>query len=425
MSATENQLETRFIEPLDVLFLRGNKLFGDPGSHGESLVPPWPSVAAGALRSRMLADDSVDLAAFARGEIEHATLGTPAQPGSFAITAFHLARRFADGRVEALIALPADLVVSEDDHGIINVRTLNPIGRAMPDTAATGRPMEEDRSGKGIASSAPLPLLPVLAETTRGKPASGYWLTEAGWKSYLAGDTTQATDLVKSDALWKLDHRVGVGLDAATRRAADGRLFSVQAVAMVKRGHRIGTDKQTHKPILADFEVGFVASVSGATLPNGGTVRLGGDGRAAALHAVATPQPAPDYATIAQTKRCRLVLATPGLFQGGWLPTGVTQTADGSYRFDLAGVKARLVCAAVPRFETVSGWDLANWQPKPAQRAAPTGSVYWLDELAATPDALRKLVERGLWREACEDAKSDNASRRAEGFNRFWLANWK
>ena len=29
-----------FIEPLDLLFLRGNKLFGDPGSFGESLVRP-------------------------------------------------------------------------------------------------------------------------------------------------------------------------------------------------------------------------------------------------------------------------------------------------------------------------------------------------------------------------------------------------
>ncbi|MDY6813388.1 MAG: type III-B CRISPR module-associated Cmr3 family protein, partial [Pseudomonadota bacterium] len=54
-----------FIEPLDVLFLRGNKLFGDPGSYGEALIPPWPSIAAGALRSRMLADDGTDLTAFA------------------------------------------------------------------------------------------------------------------------------------------------------------------------------------------------------------------------------------------------------------------------------------------------------------------------------------------------------------------------
>ena len=57
----------RFLEPLDVLFLRGNKLFGDPGSYGESLIPPWPSVAAGALRSRILADDGVNLTDFAAG----------------------------------------------------------------------------------------------------------------------------------------------------------------------------------------------------------------------------------------------------------------------------------------------------------------------------------------------------------------------
>ena len=49
-----------FIEPLDVLILRGNKLFADAGSHGEALMPPWPSVAAGALRSRMLIDAGID-----------------------------------------------------------------------------------------------------------------------------------------------------------------------------------------------------------------------------------------------------------------------------------------------------------------------------------------------------------------------------
>ena len=42
---------THFIEPVDILFLRGNRLFGDAGSFGESLTPPWPSVVAGALRS--------------------------------------------------------------------------------------------------------------------------------------------------------------------------------------------------------------------------------------------------------------------------------------------------------------------------------------------------------------------------------------
>ena len=41
----------------------------------------------------------------------------------------------------------------------------------------------------------------------------------------------------------------------------------------------------------------------------------------------------------------------------------------------------------------------------------------WLDELDATPDALRKLAETGLWREP-----GDVAARRAEGFNRIAIA---
>ena len=45
-----------FLEPLDVLYLRGNKLFADAGAHGEALMPPWPSLAAGAIRSRLMAE---------------------------------------------------------------------------------------------------------------------------------------------------------------------------------------------------------------------------------------------------------------------------------------------------------------------------------------------------------------------------------
>jgi CRISPR-associated protein Cmr3 len=382
-------VSTCFIEPLDVLFMRGNKLFGDPGSYGESLVPPWPSVAAGALRSRMLADAGVDLAAFANGQVDHPSLGTPKQPGTFAVTAFHLARRRADGGVEPLFAPPADLVLSRDDVDAIQVRSLTPT------------PLSGGEGLKGRASiscSAPLPLLPVLAETQRSKPESGYWLTEAGWRNYLAGKTPAPDQWVISSELWAIDPRVGVGLDAATRRAADGKLFSVQAVAM-------------HPG------VGFLAGVSGAEPPKTGAIRLGGDGRAAALRSAGMELPEPDYSALAAAKRCRLVLTTPGLFQTGWLPTGVTQDAEGAYRFALQGVKARLVCAAVPRAEVVSGWDLALWQPKPALRAAPTGAVYWLNELEATEDALRKLAIKGLWDDSCHDPQ-----RRAEGFNRFTFA---
>jgi CRISPR-associated protein Cmr3 len=381
MSAATPDLQHRYIEPLDVLFLRGNKLFGDPGSDGESLVPPWPSAAAGALRSQVLARDGVDLRAFAQGRLDHPSLGTPTTPGGFALTAFTLAQQQRSGTVHTLHTLPADLVVTQNNEAY-SIQSLRP---QLPRL--------------GLQSSGTLVQVPVLPEAERRKAETGLWLTQAGWQSYLNGQMPNpATDLVNTSELWAIDSRVGIGMDAGTRSVEEGKLFTAQAVAF--------------KP-----GIGFVASVRGAALPEKGTLRLGGDGRGASSQSVVHQAIQADLQAIAAHGRCRIVLTTPGLFAHGWLPNGITKQDDGSHWLDLHGVRARLVCATVPRAETISGWDLARWQPKAALRAAPTGSVYWLDQLQATPKALGKLAESGFWSDACEDTQ-----RRAEGFNRFAFA---
>lgn len=371
-----------FIEPLDVLFLRGNQLFGESGSYGEALMPPWPSVAAGALRTRLLADDGFDLAAFAAGKAPHPELGTPQAPGSFVLQAFCVARKSQGGDVELLMPLPADLIVHAKENGagpaVLSVQPLRP-------TALHG----------ALASSSPLPLLPVLAQgNDRGKPASGWWLGGSGWRNYLLGQPVTSAHLVHTSTLWSYDERVGVGLDGDTRSTAEGKLFTVRAIAM-KEG------------------VGFAVAVAGGHLPTNGSLRLGGDGRAAAVHACPIAWPAPDLAAISRAQCCRIVLTSPGIFEGGWRLPGM---ADDN-TLQLPGLRARVVAAAVSRADTVSGWDLAARQPKPAQKAAATGSVYWLQDLHATPEALGKLAAHGLWAHPCEDAQ-----RRAEGFNRFSFA---
>ncbi|MFN3713607.1 MAG: type III-B CRISPR module-associated Cmr3 family protein [Alcanivoracaceae bacterium] len=373
-------VESRFIEPLDVLFLRGNKLFGDPGSYGECLIPPWPSVAAGAIRSRMLVDDGVDLAAFGKNQINHPALGTPEDPGSFVLAGFYPAQQ-KNGKTEILLPPPADMLVTKNQSGMLEVSCLSP---------QPIHPM--------LQSSFPLDRPPVLPQgTQRLKPETGYWLAQQGWAAYLQGRAPSTEQLVHSSALWSFDARVGIGMSAATRSAEEGKLFSVQAVSM-KTG------------------VGFVAVISGAQPPIDGLLRLGGDGRAATIEQADIELPLPDYEAIASSKRCRIVLTSPGLFPDGWKLPG---TEDGNRVTLPEGITAQLVSAAVPRAETLSGWDLAKWQPKPARRVVPTGSVYWLDELEASPEALGRLVERGLWGEPCEDA-----ARRAEGFNRISLAIW-
>jgi CRISPR-associated protein Cmr3 len=274
--------------------------------------------------------------------------------------------------------LPADFIATRNDDGL-GLHRLQP---AVPVA--------------GIETSAPLPRVPGLRADSRAKPEPGIWLTQGGWQRYLDGELPTAGALVESGRLWKLDPRVGVGLDAERRRAGDGKLFSVQAVVFER-------------------EHGFLAAVEGAEPPAEGTLRLGGDGRAAAVHAVDHRPPAPDYPAIAVAGRCRLVLTSPGIFADGWRLPGL----DRDNRFSLAGVSGRLVCAAVPRALVISGWDFSHWQPKPAQRAAPVGSVYWLEDVRATSAQLRNLAETGLWPEAAYDAQ-----RRAEGFNRCAVASW-
>lgn len=403
-----NGLEYRFLEPLDVVALRGNKGFGEAGSYGESMMPPWPSVIAGALRSRILVDDGFDPVVFALGGLQHPSLGTPQQPGSFRIMAFQLARRFADGRCEILVAPPADLVIGEG--GPEHAREAEVSKRAL--MVRLCRPLELPFPDTSTFSSYPLPLLPVLAEAERSKPKGGYWLTETGWRAYLAGRAPAPSELVDSRQLWGREPRVGVGLSLATRSAEESRLFTTEVISMRKRIQRDADG-------LA-FDTGFLVAASGGALPSGGMLRVGGDGRGMLVWALPEYRlPEPDYAALAKARRCRLILATPGLFPGGWLPTGVERVDGKRFDFALHGVRGRLVSACVPRTQVISGWDLAQERPKPARRFAPAGSVYWLDELEATPEALRRLVAEGLWSEQSLDLQ-----RRAEGFNRIWLGEW-
>jgi CRISPR-associated protein Cmr3 len=380
-----------FLEPVDVLFLRTNKSFGDPGSYGESMVPPWPSVVAGAIRSRILADSGIDLRGFAQDQESHPELGTPSQPGSFRLVALQLAMRRADGSIEPLYPVPADLAVERSQDGHL--------------CAFYSRPV---RLMDGLRSSYLLPLHPVLAQAERSKPVGGLWLTASGWRKYLAGEALDTADFVSGATLWDKDPRIGIGLSPITRSVEEGRLFTAEAVAFRQSIHgRNGP------------AAGLLTAVSGATPPSRGLVRLGGDGRAAVIHAVQSfSAPEPDWAAIAKSSRCRLVLATPGIFEGGWRPNGVTRNKD-EFRFDLHGVRGVLVAAAVARAEVVSGWDLAREQPKPARRVVPAGSVYWLDNLETDEQSLRNLLERGLWPEPCTDPP-----RRAEGFNQIWIAPW-
>lgn len=396
-------VEYRFVQPVDTLSMRGNRLFGDPGSFGESTFPPPPSVLAGAFRSVLLTGASNEIEKFAANarlsdkELDR-ILGTPEQPGDFTLTGLFPARRHRDGAVKLFLPLPADVMVSDQGR---TVRQLKP--KPLPEGVQA--------SGEG------LPLVPVLRQPEPSKPEGGWLLTQDGIAAYLRGETITPDHLVPLSSLWTRETRIGVGIGRDSRTAEEGKLFAVEHSAPIQPEH---PQKQSGKP--AEVTAGLAVGLAGCgdRLPERGFLRLGGDGRAAYF----STMPAPDFAipweTIKATGQFKLVLLTPGLFRQGWLPDGVTKEGD-SLRLKLDGLTARLVCAAVPRFEVISGWDLAKWCPKPAERVAPAGSVYWFAELAGDPDVLGELVKGGWWPESLDNERK---SRWAEGFNNVFVAAW-
>lgn len=383
-------LDYRWIVPIDVLYLRGNRLFGEGADHAEPLMPPWPSLFAGALRSRMLVDDGVDLAAFAKGKVSHPVLGTPELPGPFRIAHVSLGRKHGEA-IEPLLPLPSDVVVLKEMEGT------NPSCEYLLPTRRTDLEPAE--------LPGDLPALPLLRVCKPAKPDEPrYWLRRQGFEKYLRGEVIESGDLVSKRELWDTDSRLGIALNESTRAAETGRIYTTEAVVLRS-------------------DVGFLVGAAGASgrLPRDGLLRLGGDGRGATLQRVEVDQP---WFQTPETRGFRLILATPGLFPGGWMPPGVRREQD-EYWLQFRGLKARLHAASVPRHQVISGWDLASRKPKPAERVTPAGSVYWFEIIERDDSAMEEILKEGLWPVMNEMPSAGYAQRRAEGFNNVWLGGWQ
>lgn len=364
-------------DPVDVLFFRGNRLFGDPGEHADSLVPPWPSVLSGAVASRILADaDALGRACASPDNAEDVL-------AEFAGTDFGLEAQGITKNGNPYFPVPADIVVFEKD-GYIRLR------RIIPRRIASG----------GVSSSFALPLLPVLEGGEREKPKTGYWIDSAGLAAHLAGKVPDKSSFVNSSELWKTDQRLGIALDSSSRTAGDGKIYTSDAVAF-------------------NSGVSLFAAFRGSGIPDSGLVRLGGDGRGAVISVSETldgrlkgiGKPGAGWPGF------RMITATPGVFSGGWLPPGLE---DDGRTWGIDGLSAELMCASVSRHGVISGWDMARHTPKDARKVAPAGSVYWFRVTGGDTAALEEIRELGLY----ALPGFDDRARRREGYGRVWFGRW-
>lgn len=385
-----------YVRPTDSLFVRGNMAFGDSGEHGASLMPPPPSLFAGAFRSALLGKDASQLTAFlATGRCSDATLaqclGTPEAPGDFLITWLSLAGDPGAGAVpEPVSPLPADLLMLGKSFVTLEPRAL----------------------ATGVHSAGDLPLRATLVSAKQEKPKGGVFLRSKGLTQHLQGQCPANTHGMESKHLYQRDSRLGIGLNTDARTAEEGQIYTTEGFAF---------SPPSDAGLAAFGSTGFLVGIQGVgkLLPDEGMLRLGGDGRSAHYRKVDFTAPKISNA-LGNKARFRLLLQTPALFSQGWLPEGVNEQ-NGSLQLQCDGFSARLACAALGRRETVSGWDLYQWKPKPAQATVPAGSVYWFDEFTGDADKLAAWVANGLWP---DDPVKLQTARRAEGYNRALLGAW-
>ncbi len=376
-----------FIEPCDVVFFRDDLPFGAPGNQlSRCQFPPRPSVVAGALRSKVLAERLDHLGDFATDrdvpEAVRAEIGGPGPdglaPGTFRLGALHLGRR-SDG-VESAHYKPGRDLAAPGKGG-------PPDGRLrIVRPAAAGVVPGQSSLGS---------LAPVAA--VLGFESVSGWLPAEEHLRYLAGSPPAGGVVREADVLDR-EFRVGVGLDPARRTTDEGQLFSSQGVLL-----RPGW--------------GFVAAVDGCSLlPTRGLIRLGGDGRMARLSPWTAPEPdwTPVREAIARSGRFRWVLQTPAIFQHGWRPRDVREAGGGRLVYERDGLRARLMSAAVDHPELAGGWDLLRGRRKPFRRMVPAGSVFWWEIESGSPDE--------VWQRFHGRSVSDE--RGHEGFGLVHLGGW-
>lgn len=391
-----------FLKSLDVLFFRGNEAFGDAGQHGEALMPPWPSVFSGALRSAILAaDPQTELGFFSertadadvKSEVIRKIIGTPRKPGAFRLRFVTLGTR-----EKVFFPAPADLLVWEDEHGndrkeIKTVRRLAPVKLSN----LTFNGAKNDK----LQFSFPSELsYAVVGKLPKGKPSAGWWLTQEGLEAYLRGKTPSPEHFIHSSRLWSEDFRLGIARSRESFTAEEHKIYTTMGIVLAP-------------------EVGFVVGVEGVDedqLLKLKVVRLGGDGRGAEVHRWQGTLP-----TIhVSSARWFAVCVTPCVSPFGWKPPVGSSGGTTLFPGD-----TKLVACRVARPQVLSGWDMAAHQPKPAQTVIPQGSVFYFQ--GSVPNGQPFVAGLEAWLKIEENPKPAEyvwRQRLAEGCNLTLIGEW-
>lgn len=321
-----------FIEPLDVWLFRDGRPFAAGSDHrAESLFPPFPSTALGAIRTSQLfrlgwPQQSGKMTDNILAKKDDLTLSGP----------FVARREQINGKAQFLryYPQPADSYVENGD-----VKPIAPPA-ALPSGVRTGLPMQKLQA-LGFGEE-------------HGKMGPALWLSESELLKYL---TQKSGTGVSAHELFTRENRMSIGMENAFNTVRNGALYEVQFIRPNK-------------------DVGLMVGMDGYDWSNApaGVLQLGGESRSGVYETVQADS-WPTRVGQPIEGNFKVYFATPAYFEGGWQPQG----GDWS---DFFGPGVELASAAIGRYASIGGFDLAAdpnhpGAHRPSRRYVPAGSVYY------------------------------------------------
>jgi CRISPR-associated protein Cmr3 len=379
------------IEPHDSLVIRDGRPFSPINGVAQAFSLPFvpPSVTAGAVRQRIGSNAS---GMFVADKVAQEQLKAHAVVGPFLIEKI-------SNSIRVYFPRPADALLLQDsnDWHYLFPNAYHDVVTNMPQTGL-------------------LPLYPGESVTptlrrNKARQSGAFWSHDT-MLNWLCQRPVPFSSAMQIDPMPR-DTRIHVKMDGNRHTAERGGLFATQGLTW-----QTGSMVKNRQYALALL----VPSQHDAQLQRYAVSSLGGEQRLVGWKKESTNplptllQTCPDEIkqSIAQTRRCRVVITTPAYFDQGWLPQRLLQPVAG------IDVQPRLVAVGNDRSEFYSGWDMQERAPKKSRKFAPAGSVYFIDFADASPDMIQRWVTH-WWMRPISDTEQDVR----DGFGVALIGMWK
>jgi len=322
-----------YIKPQDVLSFRDSRPFGSTEEHKLHLsFPPSPATIYGALRTSLLSTVNDAFFSFQNIPPEVKNLvGDENRFGALAINDFSLV--YGNERI---YPTPNDILKikskNKDDFEVVIAAPAE-----LKNNITTNKPAETGRLS-----------LPPSEKVVFYEQPPGF-IRHSGMVKYLTAQKLDRNDFLPADEFFQSEHRTGIRINKRTRTVEEGALFSVEFARMNDRSS-------------------FYIEVNTELKP--GVIKLGGEGRSAALSPANLTCGFPE---LNAANGIKLITVTPLFSKSGFYPDAeITEKIK-----TLTGFPVELISASVRGYKPVGGWNIVKGSSKPLKRYIPEGSVFY------------------------------------------------